>query len=721
MAHGRCLVHLAGAPLIARRTGLRLARHAFTALPLVALAGLLFAALFVAGDAESDVSRLGRWAPWLAFGAVLAVLALLATIARQVWKLLAQRRAGAPGARLASRLTLALALLVVPPLAIVYGFSIKFLNTTIDSWFNVRVAEALDDALALGQLYIDEQLARVQRETEALAGTLDVDDPQGAVDAAIDRTDALQLAVFSESGTLVASAAADPRYALPVAPDADTALRLRSGATLAQAEPSGEDLVLRVLRPLPDGQLLQAIHPLPARSQPLARRLEASYYDYQQLAYLRGSLKLTFTLILSAVLLLSLLIAVRAALVVARRQVRPIARLASATSDIAAGRFVADLPSEGADELGFLTDSFNRMGRELATRRAEAEASRIEIETQRAYLEAVLARLSSGVLTFGDDTLRTANPAADAILGVALAASTDLPLATLAEAAPRLRPLVATLIARQREGAREWREELRLPREGDDGVQVLMLRGTELPGGAGEVVVFDDLTVLNQAQREAAWAEVAQRLAHEVKNPLTPIQLAAERMAHRLAPRLGADDAALIAKSTQTIVAQVEALKGLVNAFGEYARPPKIERRPIELQRVIGDVLDLYEQAGQIVAQRELAALPALRADAGRMRQLVHNLVKNAVEAKEPAVANLAVTLRGNAGQIELVVADDGPGLPPGFDDTWFEPYTTTKPRGTGLGLAIVKRIAEEHGGTVRADAGRSRGAVFTVRLPVEA
>ncbi|HET9484030.1 MAG TPA: ATP-binding protein, partial [Xanthomonadales bacterium] len=498
-------------------------------------------------------------------------------------------------------------------------------------------------------------------------------------------------------------------------------LRVREGRIVAEPMPAGDDLVLRVIAPLPGGRALQSLHALPRESQPLARRVESSYHDYQRLAFVRGSLKLTFALILSAVLLLSLLLALLAALTLARRQVKPIARLASATAEVARGRLGEPLPRGRDDELGFLTDSFNDMTRELAARRAEADASRAESERQRGYLETVVARLSSGVLTLDrDGTVRTVNPAAAAILGVAVAGALDRPVTALAESAPRLKPLADALAQRLREGAREWREELRLPRE-DGAAQALMLRGAELPGGSGHVVVFDDLTAVNQAQRDAAWAEVARRLAHEVKNPLTPIQLAAERLRHRLAGKLDEGDATVLDKATATIVAQVEALKHMVNAFGEYARAPQLKRVPVSLNALVDEVLDLYEHAGQVAPDRSLAPLPPVRADADRIRQVLHNLVTNAIEASPGGGrAALSVATRANGAYVELAVADRGPGLPAGFDDSWFEPYTTTKPRGTGLGLAIVKKIVEEHGGSVRAENGSAGGAVFTVRLPLE-
>ncbi|MHB8448734.1 MAG: sensor histidine kinase, partial [Rudaea sp.] len=279
------------------------------------------------------------------------------------------------------------------------------------------------------------------------------------------------------------------------------------------------------------------------------------------------------------------------------------------------------------------------------------------------------------------------------------------------------------ILQHARAGAREWREEVVLAR-GEER-RLLLLRGAELGGeDVGIVAVFDDLTQLDRAQRDAAWAEVARRLAHEVKNPLTPIQLAAERLRRRFIGRLPPDETELLDRATHTIVAQVEALKALVNAFGDYARPPQIEARALDLHALAGEVLDLYENDQRVQLTRRFDARePILRADAGRLRQLLHNLIKNALEAigdaRKPHIDVATCDIVENERRwIELSVADNGPGLPEGFGERWFEPYTSSKQRGTGLGLAVAKKIAEEHGGGIRAENRNGGGAVFTLRLP---
>ena len=703
------------------------------ALPAFAVAALLLASLKLAEDAAGDAGRFATHYRWVLGAAAIALTLLALAIGQRLWRLRGDLARAAPGARLTRRLLLVLVLLAVPPIVVVYGFALRFLDATIDNWFNVRLEQALDDALELGRIVIDEHLHRAEASSAALARRLADEpaaSPQDAIDAAIDSLGAIQLTVFGEDGRVLATASSDPRYLDPPLPDSSLLMRVLGEGRYAAAEPLGDALALRIVLPVGDAsgapaRMLQALFPLPARLQPLTRGIESASFDFQRLKFLRGSLKLTFALILTFVLLLSVLVVVLAAFGVARRLVAPIGRLAAATRAIGAGRYDTPLPTPSDDELGFLVHSFAQMTRELEFTGARAQKSARETEQQHAWLEAVLARLSAGVLGFDrEGRLRVANRAAEAILGVTLVRHLGRSLAELKGERPDLAAFVDPLARHLRENLREWREELVV--DTADGRRMLMLRGTALPEQAGYVAVFDDLTVLNRAQRDAAWGEVARRLAHEVKNPLTPIQLAAERLRRRFLGRLPAEDGELIERATHTIVTQVEALKTMVNAFGDYARPPQLATRPIALHALLGEVLDLYENDQRIALTRELAAgEPLVRGDVGRLRQALHNLIKNALEAiGETRKPQIRVTTRAvrvdDEDWVDLEVADNGPGLPADFGERWFEPYTTSKARGTGLGLAVVKKIVEEHGGSVRAGNHEQGGAAFTLRLPLE-
>lgn len=707
------------------------------ALPAIAIAALLLASLKLAEDAAGDGSRVAMHYRWVLGAAALALAVLALAIGQRLWRLRADIARAAPGARLNRRLLLVLILLAVPPVVVVYGFALRFLDATVDNWFNVHLEQALDDALELGRIVIDEHLHSAETASVGLAKQLagaPATSEQAVLDAAIESLGAIQLTVFGADGRVLATASSDPRYLDPPLPDSALLMRVEADGRYAAAEPLGAALALRIALPLavggdrgtrPQSRLLQGIFPLPARLQPLTRGIESASFDFQRLKFLRGSLKLTFALILSFVLLLSVFAVVLAAFGVARRLVAPIGRLAAATRAVGAGRYDTPLPMSSDDELGFLVHSFAQMTRELEFSSASARKSAGETEQQRAWLEAVLERLSAGVLGFDrDGRLRVANRAAEAILDVTLARHLGRSPGDLKNERAELAPFVDPLARHLRENLREWREEVVI--ETAAGRRMLMLRGAALPDHAGYVAVFDDLTVLNRAQRDAAWGEVARRLAHEVKNPLTPIQLAAERLRRRFLGRLPPEEGELIDRATHTIVTQVEALKTMVNAFADYARPPQLATRPIALHALLGEVLDLYENDQRISLTRQLAeGEPRVRVDAVRLRQALHNLMKNALEAigetRKPQIQIVTRIVRdGEQEWVELSVADNGPGLPADFGERWFEPYTSSKARGTGLGLAVVKKIVEEHGGSVRAGKAAQGGAMFTLRLPLE-
>jgi nitrogen fixation/metabolism regulation signal transduction histidine kinase len=714
----------------------RLTRIARRVFPALAAITLLVAALLLANDAAGGSDRLSAWYPWVLTASVLALVALVVAIAQRLLRLRLELKSRVAGARLTRRVLVMLIFLAMPPVLLVYGFSLSFLDSTIDTWFNVRMESAMDDALEIGRVYLDERLKTAQDACAALAADIAAtpdDNPQSKLDAFIDSHGALQVTVFGANQSIAATTSSDPQFVTPVFPDSTALLHVQSSGRFAAAEPIGSRLVLHIVLPLASdasgGQrLLQALYPVPSSIQPLTSGIEQASFDFQRLKYLRGSLKLTFTIVLTFVLLLSALFAVLAAFGTARRLTAPIARLAAATRAVGAGRYDTPLPIRRDDELGFLLASFDQMQRELELASSRLRHSAEETENQRAYLKALLERLSAGVLGLDrSGVLRTANHAAETILDAPLSRYLGQHLSIVRQQYPLLAPLIDPILKHVREGVREWREEVVIER----GERiVLTLRGAELaqmPGSeSGVVVVIDDLTLLNRAQRDAAWAEVARRLAHEVKNPLTPIQLAAERLRRRFIGRLQPEETEVLDRATHTIISQVEALKAMVNSFGDYARPPQIDARPLSLHSLLGEVLDLYENDQRIQLTRRFAtAEPIVRADAGRLRQLLHNLLKNSIEAigdtRKPHIEVATCDIVENAQKwIELTIADNGPGLPEGFDDRWYEPYTTSKAKGTGLGLAVAKKIAEEHGGSIRAENRPGGGAVFTLRLPRE-
>jgi len=706
--------------------------------PVVMLVAVLAATLTLMSVATQNSARFSEtYLPILALNALI-LLTLGALIAWNLASLIKQVRRRLAGARFTGRMVSLFVLLAVTPVLVVYGFSLQFLLRGVDSWFDVRIEKALDDALELSRTSLGVRMRELLKQTELIAAELaPVSDGLAALtlDDARFMSGASELTLMAPRGRIIASTSADPSSIVPSTPDEAILMQLKQAQNYIGLDPIGDGalhirVVVRVPGTAPTGEprILQALFPVSERMNTLADSVQTAYAKYRELVYLREPLKLSFALTLSLVLLLSLAAAVWAAFFSARRLVAPLRDLAEGTRAVAAGDYETRLRQPGSDELGFLVESFNEMTRKLARARDETRESQRQLEESRAYLEAVLSRLSSGVVTLDHaGEVRTANHAAEHILGARLEAATSL--AELAARHPRLRALADAIEPHLGASESDWREEIVL--FGASGRQVLMCHGTPLPASGhsvpGHVIVVDDVTALIQAQRDAAWSEVARRLAHEIKNPLTPIQLSAERLRHKYLRKMSQTDAEALDRLTRTIVQQVEAMKEMVNAFSEYARTPALEAKAVDLNALVGDVVELYRAEPRNALRTELESrLPPLEADPARLRQLLHNLIKNALEASErrgrPAVT-IGTRLASDSGKryAELVVSDRGSGFASEIIEQAFEPYVTTKPKGTGLGLAIVKKIAEEHGGTVRVENNPEGGASVFVRLPMPA
>ena len=517
----------------------------------------------------------------------------------------------------------------------------------------------------------------------------------------------------------------------PNLPEIGIMVQVRQGKPYIGLETIGHDgLQIRAVVSLigEDAIFLQAIYRIPRQLAQLTDSVEAAYQHYKELTFLRRSLKFTFTLTLSLILLLSLLAAVWAAFLSIRRIVEPVRLLAVGTRAIADGDYEKRLPVKDRGELGFLVESFNAMTDKIAQARDEAQQSKWVVERQRAYLETVLASLSSAVLSL-DSELRvlTANQSANHILHADFEQYIGWPLAVLCGAYPHIAELMAQLEPSMKSESPSWKMELTF--NSPAGRQELFCRGSSLYGAQdqyeGLVLIIDDVTALIQAQRCTAWSEVARRLAHEIKNPLTPIQLSAERLRHKLAKTLEGPDLEVLEKSTRTIVQQVEAMKTMVNAFGEYAKPSNIQLRPLRINPLVEEVVALYPpNAGLNVELHLDPDLPEVLGDPVKLRQVIHNLIKNAAEAM-PQGRSGKMTIQTTfgvgfgTGNIALRLSDDGPGIAPDQAERIFEPYVTSKTKGTGLGLAIVRRIIEELGGQIKLDTAYRHGASFLITLPV--
>ena len=724
----------------------------------VAILGFtLLASLIMLGDAMQDSARFSRIYSLLLVINATGLLAFVALIVTQALQLRRELRAATAGSRLKRRMTVLFVALAVTPVLVVYGFSLDFLRRGIDSWFDVKIAQALNDSLDLSRAALDLRMRELLKQTAQLAervnegggprlGTLNFDQlslpesvtvenavapPPIDLDGLRQQGGAEELTLFTARGAIIAHSSATNEF-LPRVPADTILLQLRQGGNYIGLEPVHDaGLFILAAVNVPDicgeGRVLQALYPVAQRLTALADSVQQAYAQYQGLTYLRNQLKVSFTLTLTLVLLFSMSAAVWAAFYSAGRLAAPIRDLAKGTRAVAAGNYETTLRVPGADDMGVLIESFNDMTRRIGMARDEARRSRDEVEAQRTYLEIVLGRLSSGVMTLDPSGgLLTANTAAAQILGVALAGREGLNIADLASQHPHLQPLAEGVAAALAAGGADWQTQITL--FGQGGRRILMCRGAKLTGAAdghsGQVVVFDDITALIQGQRDAAWSEVARRLAHEIKNPLTPIQLSAERLRHKYLRTLAATDAELLDRLTQTIVQQVETMKGMVNTFSEYARSPKMQQESVALNTLVDQALDLYRGADpQLRLDTDFdTAIPPFFADPNRLRQVVNNLVKNAIEAQaDAAERRIAVTTRLGEDRtaLEIRVADRGPGIPPDMLGHVFEPYVTSKPRGTGLGLAIVKKIVEEHGGIVWMENNADGGTTAIIRLPL--
>ncbi|MCD6672348.1 MAG: ATP-binding protein [Burkholderiaceae bacterium] len=681
---------------------------------------------------------------WLTVGLAVGLLLLVLELLR---RLVVRYRRGLFGTRLMARMAMSFTLMTVLPVALIYLVSVQFVGRSIESWFAVPVERGLESGLTLGRTALDSLLADLTQKARSVAVELS-DTPRASWPETLNSrreqlgvTDAM---IASGTGRIITTSGSRFSGLVPDLPPPSAMRQARLTRQYAAVEPSGDgtQLKMRVIVAIDtEGQLpdehryLQLVQPVPGALSENAEAVEQGRRDFQQLSLSREGLARIFRITLTLIFLLTVFSAVAASFLLSGWLTGPLSMLAAGTRAVAEGDYRPVKDYTGRDELGVLTQSFNLMTRQLEDARMQVERNQRELERVNARLESVLANLTAGVLVLDSDfRLTLANAGAERILGLALTEHLDKPIAEV----PRLAALAPAIRAAFNEqaaaGAASWQRQFVLPQaapaataaHGGNGTatdaprapgapgtttdQTIFARGSILPERrVGYVVVFDDISEVISAQRAVAWAEVARRLAHEIKNPLTPIQLAAERTQRKLADKLPPADAELLAKNSQTIVNQVAALKRMVDEFRDYARLPAAQLAPLDLNELVDEVLRLYAAAGGRVSIRPRLApmLPQVLGDATQLRQVIHNLIKNAVEATDqvehPDVELLteALSLADGEAAVRLLVRDNGGGFSPSALARVFEPYVTNKPRGTGLGLAIVKKIVDEHGARI--------------------
>ncbi len=755
----------------------------------LAVGGVL---LFLLASASSNTAFFERNYPLLlgingVIAALLFVL-VLALIRRLVKRLHAKQF----GARMMMRFTIAFALMGVVPGVLIYIVSTQFLSRSIESWFDVRVDRALDSGLTLGRAALDNLKEDVSAKARSWALELS-DVPESSQISLLNRLreqggiqDAL---LVSSSGQLIGASgsqllelipevpsaaelrqartrlivamiegeagALEPRYglrarvivAIPAPGPARTASSPRT-AVLRDDAKGGQSATFGSMVARNETRLLQLIQPVPSSIAANAEALQNGYREYQELSLARQGLQTIYGLTLTLTLLLSIFAAIASSVLLASSMTAPLLQVAEGTKAVAEGdyRQVREFP--GNDELNLLTQSFNAMTRQLTEARDQVETKQREVENAKTYLERVLANLSAGVIVLNHDFhLVTANHGASRILGHQLMQQTDRPLAGIDAALASALGLAFADHALSASPKDSWQQQVEVkrapvstvtavPSDQAAGGEPLMLlaRGSRLPldDGLGYVVVFDDITQIISAQRALAWGEVARRLAHEIKNPLTPIQLAAERLQMKLITKLSVLDADVLKRGTSIIVSQVTAMKRMVDDFRDYARVPPARLSPIALNTLVEEVAALYGvEVGTGAIELALRpGLPLIEGDATQLRQVIHNLLVNAQDAlADRKDARICVRTElveieeanTNARAVRLAVEDNGPGFPTNILRRAFEPYVTSKASGTGLGLAMVKKIVDEHGARIEVinrdsvGVGHGNGAVVTI------
>ena len=700
--------------------------------------GLALVALFLLSRTAQNSEDFNRLHILILSINVIGVLVLFILFVGNLYRLLREYRTNVPGAKLKARIVGMFVGLAVLPLLVVFYFSVQFINQGIDSWFNLEVEEGLDSALELSRAVLEIQKRDHLFATQQVARRLGVvSERQVIFELGMLRREsgASEITLFGQNASIIATSSDSVSARLPRPLTEEVMLQTQQNRPFVSLDPLDNgryEIRTAVLfmvrgRAEPTG-VVQAYFPVTERLGRMTNSVENSLRGYQQMVFLREPLKSTLTLTLTVVLMLSLLAAIYAAFVLSRRLVAPIQDLVAGTRAVAQGDFDTRLATPSRDEIGFLINSFNDMTQRLATARREASLSQALVEAERQNLEVILARLSTGVVALDSDLkIRTANQASGSILDVNLENRAGEYLPDVAKNEPLLEQFVDVARVHLEAGETEWREQIVL--RGETGRRVLTCACTALPSDedtpGGYVVVFDDITELLQAQRDAAWGEVARRLAHEIKNPLTPIQLSAERMRRRYLDSMSEDEAKILDRATHTIVQQVEAMKEMVNAFSDYARAPDIDVGRFDLDKLVHEVVDLYraQESGVDIVVTSDEAIPLIDADIGRLRQILHNLVRNGIEALENTTdgrIEIAVSAAEIDGieTVQIKVEDNGPGFQTGSLSQVFDPYVTTKPKGTGLGLAIVKKLVEEHVGTIRALNRKEGGALISIRLP---
>jgi nitrogen fixation/metabolism regulation signal transduction histidine kinase len=737
-----------------------------------AIGGVL---LFLLASASSNTPLFEKAYPFLLGANATIALTMVLLVGIQVWRLGKRFRAGVFGARMMARFALSFALMGLVPGVVIYLVSVQFLSRSIESWFDVRVDRALDAGLTLGRTMLDSMLSDLNAKARNMSLSLaDASDSELAkqLNRLRDQSGVQEALIFNSSRVVASAGGGSLDTLVPEMPSADVLRQLKLTRSYSRVESPQRDteaarggLQMRVIVPIPSSDLslfqsdplyLQLLQNVPSAVAANLDEAQNGVQDYRELSLSRTALRGMYTVTLTLALLLSVFAALAVAFLLATWLTAPLLLLAEGTKAVAGGDYSPMPEIKTRDELGTLTQSFNVMTRQLGEARAVVERNRAQLENAKTYLESILSHLSAGVLVFDEQfRLVTANHGAERILGTSLADRLGQPLGT-ALGLGKLSEMIERAFDEQAAVGPDWQKQIELSRgagglalegsganaqgeaNGTGDPLTLLARGSRCPVGdaVGYLVVFDDVSDVISAQRSIAWGEVARRLAHEIKNPLTPIQLSAERLQMKLQGKLPEHYAEVLERGVTTIVNQVAAMQQMVDDFRDFARAPPAAMAAVDLNALVSEVLALYgagsggDTQGELIMELE-PELPLILGDATRLRQVIHNLVQNAQDAtyETPRARIVFQTERvdsraggpsrpGRDAMVRLTVSDNGSGFPARILARAFEPYVTTKSRGTGLGLAVVKKIADEHEARIdlrnRDEGGASVSLLFT-------
>lgn len=676
----------------------------------------------------------------LLFASWLGIALLIGLFIKTLWILYKKLKKKIPGTKITIRLSLMATLLMSIPAMTIFAFSMNFIQQGITQWFDVKTETALGNASELVRYTLDTKTRDSLNLTQTIArdqSDLMASFPITGVNNLRLLLNAEEVALYQTNQQLVAFSSRDGAQILPKTPGDNLFQQIRQKTTYAAIEKTEDELredFIRVFIPFNDSLNndygLQAIFLLPKNITELSESVAIANSQYRELSYLKGPLTTSFTLILTMVVLLTIVTAILFSIRAIENFTTPIRVLARGTRSVSQGDYNIKMPIKERDEFGELILSFNDMIEKIAKARNDLRISHQQTEVQKLYLQGVIQNLSSGVITLDSrQTIRSMNEAAEQILNCQFEQIQDLKLhelptkgVNLHDALQELFSQVAPKFSPKDEG-KHW--ELRFDYHCKQAHKILMLHGTTLSGqtqqAAGYVLVIDDITQLVQAQLNQAWSDVARRLAHEIKNPLTPIQLSAERLNMKLSRQLTGDDLNLLNRMTNTIIDQVASMQKLVQAFSDYAKPPEVHLQPARLNTLLTSIADMYHTPNWGLELDLVEPEPLIMADLSRLRQLFHNLIKNAIEACEqiaqPTIRICSQRLDNDTLQLEI--CDNGAGMPEEAQNWIFEPYATDKPKGTGLGLAIVRKIIDEHNGTISVKTSPNQGTCFIIRLPI--